>query len=387
MSSEPKTVTVPQPPAAESGLTTRTEFGAIVHDRKAETAANALAAQAAAAVQARFVMALQRPRDIDLARVKILGACKRPLFAKGALYKKPVGRKYNEDTGKWEEQFVTGLSIRFAEEAIRALGNAMTESLIVYDDPRRRIIRISVTDMETNTVHFKDINVEKTVERSKLKKGQTAISQRVNSYGDAVYIVEATDDDLLVKAGALTSKALRDKILMLLPSDIQEEAKQEIVEIQAKKDAADPQGARKAMIDSFAEVGVLPNHLTEYVGHDLGALTPQELQHLRAIYSAIKEGEATWADVAEHRRDFEAEKAKRDASKTTTGGTPPAAKSKPTVNDVAKDAKAKREAAAKPEDNISKPVPAAREPGDDGDEDAANRAAAAPTADEMAKGR
>lgn len=373
-------VVVPQskPAPAESGMV-RQEFGAIVYDPKAETSSNVLAAQAAAAVQARAVMALQRPRNMDDARVRMLAACKRPLFAEKAIYAKPVGKKLNKKTGNWEEAFAEGLSIRFAEEAIRALRNVMTESQIIYDDARKRIIRVSVTDLEDNNFHSKDVTIEKTVERSKLRQGQLALATRVNSEGRLVFIVEATDDDLAVKAGSLTAKAIRDKVLMLVPSDIQEEAKATIYATQEAKDKSDPAAARKKLIDSFASVGVLPEALTEYVGHDLGQLVPQELQHLRAIYSAISEGEATWADVLEQKRDFEGEKAARDkkkaeadaaatAAKASSGAqtAEPAAKGKANVNDLAKEAKAKREGAAqpKPEDNISKPV--IRQTGEEG---------------------
>lgn len=364
--SDTRTVTVPQ---QQTGDLVRADFGGTTIDRKAETASSALAAQASAAVQARFVMAMQRPRDMDATRVKILGACRRPLFADNAIYFKPVGKKQNRETGDWEEAFVEGLNIRFAEEAIRNLGNAMTETITIYDDPRKRIVRVAATDLETNTVHYKDIMIEKTIERRQLKKGQQAIGQRVNSYGDPVFIVEATEDDLLTKQGAAVAKAMRDKILMLIPSDIQEEARQVIKKVQADKDAKDPDAARKILIDTFADVGIMPPQLVEYVGHELTALTPAELQRLRKIYSAIKEGEATWSEIVEQRRDVDKEKAKEAG---TAAAAPAAAKGKANVNDLAKDAKAKREAAAKPtekpaEDKGDEPAPGEMpEPGSNG---------------------
>lgn len=375
----------------QAGEIERQEFGATALERRAETSASTLAAQATASVQARFIMAMQRPRNIDTVRTKILAACKRPTFAKMAIYAKPIGMKKNPKTGKWEEAFAEGLNIRFAEEAIRNLGNAMTESSTIYDDPKKRIIRLSASDLETNVVHYKDITVEKTVERRKPKEGQVVLGQRINSYNEPVFIVEATEDDMLTKVGAASSKALRDKILMLIPSDIQEDARAMIYAIQAQEDAKDPSAAKKAMIDAFSENGIMPEQLTEYIGHDLGALAPAELVKLRAIFSAIKDGEATWADVIGQKRDFEkdyVEKAKareaEEASKAAAAGggqaapadpAKAAAKGKANLNDVAAASKAKRESAGKP-------ATAARQPGED-DEDAANRAAAAPSADEL----
>jgi hypothetical protein len=281
----------------------REEFGAKQLARTGETASTALATQARAAVEARFVMAMQRPRNMERVRVQILEACKRPFFAEDALYSKPVGKAKNDETGEWEEKFVEGLSIRFAEEAVRLLGNAMTETVTIYDDPSKRIVRLSATDLETNVVHYKDITVEKTVERRHLKKGQQAIGKRQNSYGDDVFLVEATEDDLAKKEGALGAKAIRDKMLMLIPSDIKEEARAIVKETQAKKDAEDPMAAKRKVIDAFAAVGVMPDQLVEFLGHGLDAIQPAELQQLRAIYSAIKDGETTWASVIDQKRE------------------------------------------------------------------------------------
>jgi hypothetical protein len=333
---EHRVVTVPA-----TGDVEREEFGARQIERKAETASAALAAQAEAAVKARFVMAMQRPRNIDLVRVKLLAACKRPMFAENAIYSKPVGREKNEN-GEWVEKFAEGLNIRFAEEAVRVLGNAMTETSTLYDDPKKRIIRVSATDLETNVVHYKDLTVEKTVERRYLKKGQQSLGMRLNSYGDQVHLVEATEDDLAKKEGGLASKAMRDKILMLIPSDIKEECKAQIYATQADKDAKDPEAAKRAVLDAFASRGILPDQLSEFVGHDMTALTPAELQKLRAIYSAINDGEATWADVIEQKRDFEKEKAEKDKKKEGNG-TVPAAGGKTSLTEVAAAARAKRE--------------------------------------------
>lgn len=334
---EPKTIAAPQT-TVERGMIVRSGFNNSEMERSPETAATALAMQARAAVEARFVMALQRPRDMELVRTKILAACQRPFFAELAVYAKPVGKKRNEETGEWEQQYAEGLSIRFAEEAVRNLGNAMTETTTLYDDGKKRMVRVSATDFEANVIHFKDVVADKTVERKVLKPGQQALGQRFNSYGDLVHIVEATEDEFAVKMGALAAKAIRDKILMLIPSDIQEEAKAICWRTNADKDAKDPEAARRAVIDAFAKKGVKPDQLAEFIGHELDVLVPAELQKLRAIYTAINDGEATWADVITQKRDFEKERA---ATKSTA--TPAA---KPTnLNDLATASQATREGA------------------------------------------
>lgn len=375
----------------KAGEVARTDFGGQSLERKAETSSTALAAQATAAVQARYVIALQRPRDWELVRVALLKACKRPLFAQDAIYAKPMGG-----------ESIQGPSIRFAEEAARAMTNVLSEVAAIYDDDKKRIVRVTCTDLESNLTFYKDVNVEKTVERKHPKAGLQILGKRLNSYGEPVFLVPATDDETATKEAALCSKAMRELLLRLLPSDIKEAAFAQIRETRHTEDAEDPDAAKRRVIDGFFDMGVDPKQLTEYVGCDLGKLTPAQLQRLRLIASAMKDGETTWADVVAQKQEFEKNKEAKEAAKAsatpaTGAATPPAAKGKANVNDLAAQAKAKREAAAaaakpgqqtiqggpsKPEDAISKPAPA-REPGADDDEDAANRAAAAPSDDDM----
>lgn len=268
-----------------AGALVKQEFGSRSLEVRAETASAAVAAQAQAAVQARYVMAMQRPRDWDSVRQRILAECQRPGFAEVALYSKPVSGKPME-----------GLSIRFAEAALRCMTNVFPEVTVVYEDRTKRIVRVALTDLEGNLTFSKDIVVEKTVERRTLKDGQDAIAERTNSYGKKVYIVEATEDDLLNKQAALESKALRSHALRLLPGDIADEAEALIRATLANRAAKDPGAERKRIIDAFGAIGVPVAELVKYVGHPLEAIVPAELVELRAVYAAVKDGEATWQD-------------------------------------------------------------------------------------------
>lgn len=253
-----------------------------------ETASTAVAAQARASVEARYLVALKNPRSWDLVRVRILNSCKRPAFAEGARYSKPIGG-----------QSVVGPSIRFAEEALRAMGNVYVESMVIFDDDERRIVRITGTDLEANLSYHTDLLILKTVERSSVREGQAVVSTRMNTRGKKVYIIEATDDDLLVKQAAMTSKAVRTIGLRLLPGDILEEAMNLVAETLMKEGAKDPDSARKRICDAFFDLGVDPLALEDYLGHKLDQTSPAELNLLRTIYQALKDGETTWAEVLE----------------------------------------------------------------------------------------
>jgi hypothetical protein len=277
------TDSIPGTPAA--GSVSRQDFSGAELALLGETAATAAAAQAQALVQARYIMALRRPRDMDEVRVRLLQECKRPGFARSAWFMKPIGKG------------VEGFSIRFAEAAVRCLTNVLSESAVTWDDPQKRVLQVTVTDLESNTPWSKSVTFDKTVERSSLRKGQIAMATRINSSGQPVYIVEATDDEILSKENGLISKAIRNSVLRILPGDIQDECKATIKAILAGEVAKDPDAERKKIADAFAELGVMPSALKDYMGHDLAAASPAELVKLRAIYTGIKTGETTWSEV------------------------------------------------------------------------------------------
>jgi hypothetical protein len=178
----------------------------------AETAAIAMAAQQKAVVEARYKMALARPRDLDMVRQAMLKDASRPSFASVAIYHKPVGNG------------VEGPSIRFVEAAIRNMTNILTETFTVSEDDERRVIRVSVSDLEANTYFSQEVTVTKTVERRKLPNGEKPIRVRANSNGQPIYILHATDDEILNKQNALISKAVRTLGLRLIPGDLVDEA-------------------------------------------------------------------------------------------------------------------------------------------------------------------
>ncbi|MBV8060538.1 MAG: hypothetical protein JO253_03310 [Alphaproteobacteria bacterium] len=260
-----------------------------------ETSGSAAAAQAKAQVEARYVIALQRPRNMDQVRIDLLSECKRPSFAnnKSAYYRKPIG------------QGVEGLGIRFVEVALRCMKNVLIETSMQYEDELKEIHRVSVTDLESNVTYPMDVKVSKTVERSKPMDDGTFISVRTNSYGKPVYTVLANDDDLLNKRGALFSKAIRTLGLRIIPGDLQDEAEEIIKRIRQDTDAQDPDAARKRIVDAFSEIGVKPDDLVKYLGHSIDQCAPSEITKLRDIYGAIKDGEATWKTLMDQKAESE----------------------------------------------------------------------------------
>jgi hypothetical protein len=251
-----------------------------------QTAAIAVAEQAKAEVQARYIMALQRPRDIDAVRTAVLKDCRRPGFAATARYSVPrAGRS------------IVGPSIRFAESIMRSMGNIDSRHMVTHDDAEQRIIRVQVTDLEANLTFADDLVISKTIERNALRAGQTPISSRTNSSGVTTYLVAATEDDVRNKQASAISKSLRGLALRLLPADILEEAMAQVVATTRDADAKDPDAARKRLVDAFADLSVTPADLREYLGVECGKASPADIVELRGVYTAIREGSTTWRDA------------------------------------------------------------------------------------------
>lgn len=289
-----------------TALSVRQEFGASqTTTALVETASTAVAAQAKAMVEARYVMAMQRPRNWDQVRQDIIRECRRPTFAhnKSAYYRKPIGNG------------VEGLGIRFVEVALRCMTNVLIETTMIFEDDAKEVHRVAVTDLESNVTYPLDVRVSKTVERSKAADDGSYISVRKNSYGKNVYTVPANDDDLLNKRAAQISKAIRTLGLRIIPGDLQDEAEEIIKHVRMDEAARDPDAERKKLADAFAGIGVKAEDLTKYLGHALDACSPNELVDLRGIYGAIKDGEATWKTVMENKAEQSGE-----GSESSAGG-------------------------------------------------------------------
>jgi hypothetical protein len=251
----------------------------------------------------------------------------------------------NDTTGKWEEVFAEGLSIRFAEVALRNMGNMSCKATTLYDDSHVRMIRVTALDFETSGSWDVDLTIPKTTERRTLRKGQRPLSERVNSYGDRVYIVEANDQQVATKCAAEISKASRTAILRLVPGEIQDEAFEVCKKVAADRDAKDPRAAVKRVIDAFAELGIRPPQIVQWLGHDIETGSREEFLALSKVISGLRERELVWSEVLAERL---AELAERAKGKPNGAAADKSAEAKPAENGKATAADAKPQDTAKP---------------------------------------
>lgn len=292
------------------GVAVREEFGAVQQTNQGDTAMAAVQAREQALVQARFIMAERHQRDWDVVRVRLLKHCHRPGFAGAAWYKKPTGRaKIN---GKWVDTFAEDVSARFAEVARQEIGNLDILTSVTYEDAHTRVITATVMDLQRNNRDSRDIVINKVTEKRGKKndageweppEGREVLSQRVNTHGEPVYLVRATEDEIRQRMNAEISKAQRDETKRLIPIDILDDCRAAILATRLAEDKRDPLAARKKVIDAFASLEVMPDELANYLGHSLDKATPSEIDELRGLFTAIKDGEVTMANAMKMKYD------------------------------------------------------------------------------------
>ena len=195
----------------------------------ADPAAIASAEFAKTQLQLAYFMATQKPRDRRASWGKIMEACNRPAFAAKAIYNKPVGGGT-----------ISGASVRLAEEIITQWGNILARTQVIFENDKMRRVTVQVIDLETNNQYIKEIVTNKTVERKFAGKDREVVGERLNSNGDTVFIVKATEDELHNKEASAISKAIRNEGLRLIPADVVEDAVNTCLEVRSASDKEDP---------------------------------------------------------------------------------------------------------------------------------------------------
>lgn len=278
-------------------------FGYLTLEKQAELQAIAIAKAAEAEVQSAYIMALKRPRNEEDARVAINRVCQNRGFAKKAKYRKPVG-----------ETHIVGPSIRMAEEIGRHWGNVLIQQNTIYEDTSKRVGRVVVKDLQTNIGYSKEFVIEKTVERKKAE-GREVLSERTNSYKQRIFIVRATEDELLNKEAAIASKVIRNNLLRLIPEHILEEALAVVDGTLRQGVTEDPQAAKRQLLDQFGTLGIKASDIEIYLKHPIAQLTAQEMVELQDIVNSIKDGQAKWPDFLHKEDRAEPAKGNLDAFK------------------------------------------------------------------------
>lgn len=240
-------------------------------------------------MEARYQLALHRPRNLPDVRVEFLRECQRPTFAETAEYKLPMG------PGKE----IKGPSIRFMEAAARCMRNVLVERRIVYSDPSQIWFHVEVMDLETNMTYASQFSVPRVVERRSLRHDQVALESRTTSTGQVVHLVTPSEGEYFGKMGAYTSRIIREGLRRIIPGDLLEEGILTARETVKAADKSDPDAAKKRIADGFATFGVTVADLERVVLKKpfTATLTPADMEHLRTIIVSLKEGDLTVSEL------------------------------------------------------------------------------------------
>lgn len=241
----------------------------------------------------RVQMAIIMPREWLDVQGKLLTACENPDFAKEAVYSKPAA------DGKVQR----GLSIRFAEHAKQVLRNISVDTAHEREDEEASYYRMTLVDLETNTPTSETFRVSKTVERFGVRDGDTVIRQRTNSDGLTVYVVPASEEQLFDKLSAMKSRVRRQLILSVIPAEVRAACLARCLEVSADTAAKNPADALKSVVASYLSLGVEVSDLKEYLGKSVQSATPAELQELREMNTTIREGNLSWNDIMDTKRE------------------------------------------------------------------------------------
>jgi len=314
------------------GDVTHTAYGDVTHRSGVDVAAATQAAHAQAAVQARYVMAIQRPRNEANFRSKLLLEVDNPDFAAICEYRRPVGKEKNAQ-GQWVDKIATGPSIHLLRTALRLFGNNGSEPAVITETPDLRIGSITISDYENNFHVVRTFVIEKRIEKRGYENrrtkqvepppGREILGTRINTDGEEVYIVRMNLDELRKEELRQTALAKRAAAEEFLPRHIIRAALMRAVGVMKDTDAKDPAAAKNRMIDAFVELKIMASDLEHYLGHSLDRLSTDELATLRGVYSRLSNEEVTWEECLAERNPAgsteEAEKVRAQKLAALTG--------------------------------------------------------------------
>lgn len=307
------------PPPAPHSADMPEEGGAVVRmytppaiSKTNEASASVLGARVAEDIRARTLVAINRPRDVDAAKKRLLVSCEGFRFADAAMYAKPIGKN---------KPPITGLSVRFAEEAARQFGNLDISVMIVSEDDERRVLEGVGVDLETNYIQRATAVVPKYVERLETRGGDEVVGQRTNSRGKVTFKVRANDDALHTITQAAAAKLRRDVTLLMIPWTVREECEEAIERTLAQLGDKDPEKFVAQVIQLFATIGVAESELAKFLGGPPSQMNVTQARFLRRIHQGIKQGEGTWKEVMEKERPETPAGEEKDKAATKGGAT------------------------------------------------------------------
>ena len=233
-------------------------------------------------IHAAVVLAKKFPRDQEQGKAEILTACDEEAFAEHAFYSFPRGRKYNEKTGEWDVNLVSGPSIRMAREIARAWGNIRYGFIVSQDDDDIRGLMAYAWDLEKNNRMSSSDSFKKLIQ--KRKPDPRDKKKTVTEW------VTADERELRELTFRRASILMRNCILSLIPGWFIDQCVEICKRTASGGDKVDLAERVENMAKAFATLGITVKAIEGYTGKTLQATTREDLAELKGIYRSIIDG-------------------------------------------------------------------------------------------------
>lgn len=213
-------------------------------------------------VQAAVFMAKRFPRNENMAIARIAQTCQRRGLAEKAIYSYPKGG-----------QNVTGPSIRLAEAISQVWGNIQSGVIELEQRPGESVCMSYCWDLETNTRDTKIFTVSHSIQT---KNGSKMLTDPREIY------------EHVANQGARRKRAC---ILAVIPKDVVDSAMEACQKTLAS-------GQKEPLIDRLrkmanvfqSEFSVPLECIEKYMGYKLDSFTEMDMNTLRGVYTAIRDG-------------------------------------------------------------------------------------------------
>lgn len=243
-------------------------------------------------LEAMVSRAESRPRDEFMALEKMRTAARRPAFAEAAIYAFPRGG-----------QTISGPSIALLRPLAIYWKNVRFGWRILHDDDESVTLQGFAHDIESNVVRTQEARVKKLVQRKNKATGKTEWTK-------------PDERDLRELLGRHGSVLERNCLLGVIPPDIVDDVVQTCAKTQGDIASGQLKASRedtiRAIVLTFAELGVTKDMLESKIQHPVATITSDEIVALRGRYKAIKDG---MTSVDEH---FERPQTAAQAKATVT---------------------------------------------------------------------
>jgi hypothetical protein len=260
----------------------RVGFGTTELERMRETQGSALAARAQAEVQARYIVALQRPRNVEQFRVRLLEHCKRPGFARS-----PSTR--SRSAARRSRARRSASSRPRCRSSATSCPRRRSRTTTIY----KRVTR-SVTDLERTSPTTATSSSRR--RRAPQAEGRRRDPRQPHQQLRRHRLQDPRDRGRLRnKIGAACSKKLRNLGSASSPPTSSPRRWTSAADAHGQGREGSRGGARATARRRVRRAARDAADLDAFLGHAFDQASPAELDELRAAYVTVREGEAKWS--------------------------------------------------------------------------------------------